>query len=233
MSSFYVVPAPIRHPRLRGGPSTAALLAISLALVVTAPKVIPAHAETLHASAEIGQAMPVINAFYGTLLTTMKDGPALGFNGRVERLTPAITRAFDLPAMTRIAAGAVWPTISPDDQHRLIDAFSRFSVASYAANFDAYDGERFEVLREVPAPGGSDNVIVETRLSPKKGDPVELNYRLHRSADGFQIIDVFVDGTISEIAARRSEFSAVLNRGGAQALYDVLESRTKVLAAKN
>jgi phospholipid transport system substrate-binding protein len=190
------------------------------------------RAEPLPPTVETGLAAPMIDAFYNTLLATMKDGPTLGFNGRVARLTPAITQAFDLPAMTRIAAGAQWPTLSPNDQHRLIDAFSRFSVASYAANFDSYDDERFEVLREVPAPGSGGGVIVETRLLPKKGDPVQLNYLMRRGKDGLQIIDVFVNGTISEMATRRSEFSSVLNRGGAQALYDVLETKIKTLAAR-
>ncbi len=227
---YALASTPARPARLRGLPQAAAALGIALALAA-GPAPLPAYAEPVQASTGT-VATPVVDAFYTVLLAVMKDGPTLGFSGRVAQLTPAITRAFDLPAMTRIAAGAQWPTLAADDQHRLIDAFGRFSVASYAANFDSFDGERFEVLREVPAPGSGGGVIVESRLLPRTGDPVQFNYLLRRGTDGLQIIDVFVNGTISEMAARRSEFSSVLNRGGAQALIEVLETRIKALAAR-
>ncbi len=183
------------------------------------------------ASAETRPATAIITSFYDTLLTTMKNGPALKFAGRAEALTPALDAAFDLPSMTRIAAGAQWPSIKAEDQQRLIASFSRFSVASYAANFDSWSGERFEVLKETPAPNGN-GVIVETRLIPKSGDPVQLNYLLRPSANGLRVIDVFVNGTISELAARRSEFASVLARAGAQGLQEMLDSRFKDLASK-
>ena len=194
-------------------------LALVFALL-TAP---PAAAETAGA---------VVAGFYDTLLATMKDGPALKFAGRVERLSPAITKAFDLATMTRIAAGAQWAAIKPEEQKQLIESFSRFSIASYAANFDSWSGERFEVVKESPAPGSGGGMIVETRLVPKAGEPVLLNYLLRPGAGGLHIIDVFVNGTISELAARRSEFASVLSRDGAKGLHEMLENRFKALAAK-
>ena len=174
----------------------------------------------------------MVSGFYNALLATMKDGPTLKFAGRFDRLTPALSGAFDLATMTRIAAGAQWPMIKPDEQKQLIESFSRFSVASYAANFDNWTGERFEVLKEGPAPGNGNAVIVETRLVPKSGDPVQLNYLLRNGPNGPHIIDVFVNGTISELAARRSEFASVLARSGAKGLNEMLEGRVKTLAAK-
>ena len=173
----------------------------------------------------------MVRDFYDTLLATMKDGPTLGFAGRVDRLAPVITKSFDLPLMTRIAAGAQWASIASDDQHHLVDAFSRFSIASYAANFDSYDNERFEILGELPIQNGT-GTIVETRLIPSKGDPVQMNYLLRPSPSGLKIIDVFINGTISEMAGRRSEFSSTLARGGAPALLEALEARTRTLASK-
>ena len=184
------------------------------------------------AAAQTGPAAAAVGGFYDTLLATMKNGPALKFAGRVEKLTPAMAAAFDLATMARIAAGAHWPTIKPEEQKALVDSFSRFSVASYAANFDNWSGERFEVLKESPAPGAGGGVIVETKLVPKTGDAVQLNYLLRPGTAGLRIIDVFVNGTISELAARRSEFASVLTRDGAKGLTDMLEKRFKDLAAK-
>ena len=197
-------------------------LAVAFALL-TAPQ---------PAAAENGQASAIVSAFYATLLTTMKDGPKLKFAGRFERLTPAMAAAFDLPGMARIAAGAHWPNIKPEEQQKLVESFSRFSVASYAANFDGWSGESFEVLKESPAPGSGNAIIVETKLVPKGDDPVQLNYLLRPTASGLRIIDVFVNGTISQLAARRSEFASVLARDGAKGLNEMLEKRLKDLASK-
>jgi phospholipid transport system substrate-binding protein len=125
--------------------------------------------------------------------------------------------------MIRLAVGPQWNTLSPTQQSRLLTAFRRFTIATYAGRFDGYDGEHFEVRGEAPAPSGG--TMVETRLVPSNGDPVELNY-LEREADGkWQIIDVFLSGTISELATRRAEFTSVLRRDGADGLVGMLERK--------
>ena len=207
-----------------------ARLALTLALLA-APEIAAAETGPAAAPAAAG-ASAVVSGFYDALLATMKDGPALKFSGRFDRLNPVIATAFDLPTMARIAAGAQWLTIKPEEQKQIVESFSRFSVASYAANFDGWSGERFEVVKEGPAPGNGSATIVETRLVPKTGDPVQLNYLLRTGAAGPRIIDVFVNGTISELAARRSEFASVLTRDGAKGLNDMLETRFKELSAK-
>ncbi len=210
---------------MRATPNVSLLARLCVAVALLAVPLQSAAAETRSATA-------IVTGFYDTLLATMKNGPALKFSGRVEALTPALDSAFDLASMTRIAAGAQWLGIKPEDQLQLIDSFSRFSVASYAANFDSWSGERFEVVKETPAPGSGNGIIVETRLIPKTGDSVQLNYLLRPGSGGLRVIDVFVNGTISELAARRSEFGSVLARDGAKGLREMLDSRVKDLASK-
>jgi phospholipid transport system substrate-binding protein len=168
-----------------------------------------------------------ISAFYGVLLTTMKDGPSIGFSGRSKRLAPAIRRAFDLPLMTRLMVGPQWKTLTAEQQQQLVAAFSDFSIATYASRFDDYSGERFEVD---PTPASTSNgIIVHTKLIKTDGDPVPIDYLMRDAEGSWQIIDVYLSGTVSELATRRSEFSAVLRRGGADALVDVLQKKTAEL----
>jgi len=211
-------------------PLRAALLGLAALTLAAAPA--PAAEAVRPPMTAKAAASTVVVGFYDALLATMKEGPALKFQGRFDRLSPAVSAAFDLPAMTRVAAGAQWPSLKPEDQQRLIEAFSHFSIATYAANFDSFGGERFEVLRETPAPNGGGATIVETRLTPKSGDPVQLNYLVRPGKSGLGILDVYVNGTISELAARRSEFASVLNSKGADGLYQLLETRSRELAAR-
>lgn len=170
-----------------------------------------------------------IDTFYDVLLAVMKDGQKLGFAGRRDRLAPAITQAFDLPAMTRLVIGLQWQGFSSAEQQQLIAAFSEFSIATYASQFDDYSGESFEVDRKaVPAPGN--DMIVRTKLVQPNDNPVQLDYLLRSSQDKWRIIDVYLSGTVSQLAARRSEFSSVLRQNGVAGLVGLLKQKTAQLA---
>jgi len=177
----------------------------------------------MFASRAAGTAVDTIKTFYDTLLSVMQQAKTLGLKGRYEKLDPAIHRAFNLPLMTRLSVGPDWQKLSPEEQKSLIAAFSDLSVSTYAARFDDYSGEHFEVDPS-PAPS-SGGVIVNTKLVQSIGEPVQLNYLMRDGDAGWQILDVFLNGTISELATRRSEFSSVLRRDGAQALVQLIQNR--------
>jgi phospholipid transport system substrate-binding protein len=171
----------------------------------------------------------VVQSFYDTLLQAMKGGAQLGFKGRRDLLAPSIEKSFDLPLMTRLTAGLQWQGFSPDDQQKLVQAFSDYSIATYASQFDGFSGERFEVEPSAIKTDGGD-VIVKTKLIPAKDDPVQLDYLMRQESGGWKIIDVYLSGTISQLAARRSEFSTVLRNNGVGGLIDLLHQKTAQLA---
>src|SRR5580704_7282417 len=177
----------------------------------------------ISASRAASPAVDTIKSFYDTLLSVMQQAKALGLKGRYEKLDPAIHRAFNLPLMTRLSVGPDWQKLSPEEQKGLTAAFSDLSVSTYAARFDGYSGEHFDVDPD-PAPT-SGGVIVNTKLVQSNGEPVQLNYLMRESEAGWQILDVFLKGTVSELATRRSEFSTVLRRDGAQALVQLIQTR--------
>jgi phospholipid transport system substrate-binding protein len=170
----------------------------------------------------------LIERFYGQLLAVMKEAKRLSFDQRYTRLAPAVARTLDLPLMTRIAIGPGWARLAPDRQQRLTEAFSRYTISNYANRFDDYGGERFEVD---PNPAANPNgKLVKTALVKSNGEKVVLNYLVHQDATGsWKVIDVYLSGTVSELAARRSEFVAVLQRDGADGLLRLIEQRTAAL----
>jgi phospholipid transport system substrate-binding protein len=182
------------------------------------------------AAADPGSAPGLIERLYAALLAVMKEGKKLSFDERYRRLAPTIEETFDLGLMARIAVGPGWAGIAADQQQRLSAAFARYTISNYANRFDDYGGERFEVSpKAAPNPNG---VIVESRLVKSNGEPVNLNYLLRQDAAGsWKVIDVYLSGTISELATRRSEFSTVLQRNGADALVQLIEQRSAALRA--
>jgi len=180
---------------------------------------LPGHAN----AADADPAVAPIRAFYDALLAAMKQADQLGVRGRYDKLAPVIRATFDLPAMTRIAVGPDWTAIPPEQQTALLDSFARMTIATYANRFDGYSGESFEVDPEVLS--RNTGRIVRTKLLRPKEEPVTLNYLMRNSGDTWKIVDIYLSGTISELATQRSEFGAILKSGGPAALIESLRQQ--------
>jgi phospholipid transport system substrate-binding protein len=157
-----------------------------------------------------------IQSFYNVLLDTMKHGPQLGMQGRYRALEPSVDATFDVPAMIQFIVGPSWANMSAPDKSALATAFRRMTVANYAANFAKFGGEQFNVDPNVQQRGP--DKIVQTTLVPQGEKPVPLIYRMRDTSGSWKIIDVFLEGYVSELATRRSDFAATLAAGGAPAL---------------
>jgi phospholipid transport system substrate-binding protein len=186
------------------------LRTVAVALVIALVGPVPARAAD--------PAADRIQTFYNSLLDMMKRGPQLGMQGRYHAIEPAVDATFDVPAMIQFIVGPTWSAMKPGDQTALIAAFGRMTVASYAANFSSYSGEQFNVDPNVQQRG--QDKFVQTTLVPKGEKPVPLMYRMRQSSAGgnWKVVDVFLNGYVSTLSMRRSDFAATLASGGAPAL---------------
>lgn len=158
----------------------------------------------------------LIRGLSDTLLAVMRDAKTLGFAGRRDLLGPRLSDVYHLPVMARIAVGAHWRKLTPPQQQKLVNAFSRLTIATYASRFNGWSGQTFEIrgVEDVRAK----TVLVKTAiLSPDK-DAVEINYLMRRFEAGWKVIDIFLKESYSELATKRSEYSSVLRRKG----FDIL-----------
>jgi phospholipid transport system substrate-binding protein len=168
----------------------------------------------------------VAQRFYEILLSTMRDGRSLGQSGRYSRLVPVVNSTFDLAFMARLAVGPSWATLGPARQQRLTEAFGNYVAATYADRFDTYSGEQLEVTDAQPY--GSD-VMVQTKIVKSNGETTTLNYLMRQNQGAWQILDVYLDGTISQVAVQRSEFSSILRREGVDGLVIALNRKVDLL----
>jgi phospholipid transport system substrate-binding protein len=156
----------------------------------------------------------------------MKAGKSAGAQGRFKLIAPTVESAFDLPAMLRVAIGPDWTKIAPDDQAALTAAYRRYAIANYAKNFSGYSGQMFTISPDVQVRGA--DKIVSTQLTGG-GTDVSLKYRMRDSGSGWKVIDVFYNGSISQLATQRSDFASSLSSGGAKALVAKLDAQTDKL----
>ena len=158
----------------------------------------------------------------------MKNGRILGQSGRFTQLDPVIRRSFDIASMARLSVGSFWTGLTEAQRQQVSDSFGRYISAIYADRFDSYAGQKLEVTGEQPAPSG---VMVKSQIIKANGEPVKVDYMMRRNGDNWLIADIYLDGAISEVATRRSEFAAILKNDGIHGLIAALNHKADILTA--
>jgi len=169
-----------------------------------------------------------VRSFYDALLQTMRNGPSLGPSGRYAQIAPVVRRVFDIPFMTRLAVGPEWTEVSEAQRQAVSQAFERYVAAIYAERFTSYSGEKLQVTGERPSAGGT---VITSQIVKSNGQPVNINYLVRDNGGVWQIADVYLDGTISELATRRAEFAAILRAQGITGLIATLNAKADLLTA--
>jgi len=174
------------------------------------------------ASAGDRGATELVEKLHSTLLAVMKDGDKIGYQGRYDQLAPVIKSSFDMPFVSRTVLGKYWETFNSEQRSRFVEAFTQLSIATYAANFDSYSGERFKVISEKEVSGG--RILVQTHLIKSDGGKVQLDYLLHRTESEWRVINVIAEG-VSDLALKRADYSNFLNNKSLEALIAKLNEK--------
>ncbi len=212
-----------RHRLSRLAPATLPIPVLGLTLVLILALASPLRA----APARPAELVEGLNA---VLIEVMRGAEALGYRGRSERLAPVLSETFNFQVMAGVSVGRHWRALTPDQRRNLVDAFGRMSIGTFAARFDGFGGERFEVTGEEPGP--RDTVLVRNKLIKGDGEAIEINYLTKRFEERWRVVDVYLDSKFSELAIRRSEYTAILDSDGFDALIRRIEDKLAQWAAK-
>ena len=163
------------------------------------------------------------------LLASMKAGASTPFAQRSATLAPVLEQIFDLDAVLATSVGLGWGALPNDQKAQLSAVFRRYTPASYAANFNKYTGQAFQVASAVATIGNGD-VIVHSKIIAIDGSATPLDYVMRKGPSGWKIADVLANGSISRVAVQRSDFHQLLRTGGVPALVAAPEQKVANLA---
>jgi len=180
------------------------------------------HITIPYASAADRGATEVVEKFHSTLIVVMKEGDKIGYQGRYDRLAPAIKSSFDMPFISKTVLGKYWESLNNEQRSRFVEAFTQMSTATYAANFDSYSGEHFKMIPEKKVDGG--RILVQSQLIKSDGGQVQLDYLLHRTGGQWRIVNIIAEG-VSDLALKRADYSAFLKSKGFDALLKKLNEK--------
>lgn len=177
------------------------------------------------AAADVEAARKPIEALYAVLVECLENADALGLEGRRAKIAPAVEAGYDLPFMAEKILGRHWRALAEADRARWTKTFGSLTVATYAEQMTGFTGQVFEVLKVEPSQRGT-AVVYSQVLTPNEA-PIAINYRMRPDGESWRIIDVYLNGTVSELALRRSEYAAVLQRDGFEKLVASIDDKIK------
>lgn len=193
----------------------------------------PDQAGAISESEELAQraaAREVVQRLHDAILETMKRADELGFQGRYDKMYAVVNATFDLPFMARTSLGRQWRELDDDAHERWLELSRRLSATNYAYNFDGYAGEQFVTISAEP--GIRDTIRVQTKLVTRMDPDVQFDYRVRQRKDGWRIIDIQLDGTVSELALRRADYASTIKRAGFEQLVTDLEQKIAEMSGK-
>ncbi len=202
----------------RFSPNRTRLSASAVGVVFAVFSVIP----TMAMAADEKSPTAVVEGFQGVLISVMKDADELGYQGRYDRLGPAIEDSHDLNAISQIALGGAWDKLTSAQKQLFVEKFSQLSIATYAFRFDSYNGQQFETLSNQKLENG--DALVRSRLVAPSGEVNNFDYVLRDTGNGWRIINIIVNG-ISDLALKRAEYSSVIRRQGFEQLIAQLDEK--------
>jgi len=130
---------------------------------------------------------------------------------------------FDFPLISRFVLGRNWNTASSEQRQAFMNAFKTLLIRTYGTSLAEYSGQKVEYLPMQSDPSNG-RVIVRTKITQADGPPIPMDYRLHRTDQGWKVFDVTVEGA-SYVQTYRSEYSTVVASKGIDGLIQQLQEK--------
>jgi phospholipid transport system substrate-binding protein len=159
-----------------------------------------------------------------------KDIQAGNRNRIMELVNSKILPYVDAEKMTAQAAGRFWRQATPEQQKRLSEEFRTLLVYTYSGALSQIKNEtvEFKPMRSEPT---DTDVEVRSQVNVTRGEPITLNYRLAKGAQGWKIYDINVLGAWL-VETYKGTFAAEINKSGVDGLITKLADRNRQLASK-
>jgi phospholipid transport system substrate-binding protein len=130
----------------------------------------------------------------------------------------------DFHEATKLAVNRAWSAATPEQREKLVTEFRNMLVRVYSKSLNSYRGQTMNVLPVRLAPGSSEVTVRNQYIKPGQ-PPVNIDYQMRKTTDGWKIYDISAEG-VSLVLTYRAEFEAVTRDSGVEGLI-------KVIAQKN
>lgn len=127
---------------------------------------------------------------------------------------------------TRLATGRFWRDATPEQQKKLVDAFTGTLIRTYSGALSKVDQSTKLAILPFRGDPKANDVVVRSTLSQRNGPAVGVDYRLEKTPEGWKIYDLNVEG-IWLIQNYRNQFSQQISQNGIDGLINALNKQNQ------
>jgi phospholipid transport system substrate-binding protein len=169
----------------------------------------------------------------GEVLAIIKSDPKVqaGDQARIREVVETkLLPYFDFERITALAMGRNWRQATPEQQKQLVDQFRALLVRTYSGALTQYKDQTMDYKPLRGDPNATD-VTVRTEVIRQGQAPVQIDYSMSKTAQGWKVYDVIVGG-VSLVTNYRDEFNEQIKSGGVEGLIRTLQAKNQGLASK-
>jgi len=134
---------------------------------------------------------------------------------------------FDFARMTALAVGSGWRRATQPQQEQLIDEFRTLLVRTYSSGLSAYRNQTID-FKPLRMNQGDTEVLVRSEVKQPAGQPVTIDYRMAKTAEGWKVYDVAIGG-VSLVTTYRDSFGQEVRQSGVDGLIKSLTDKNRQL----
>lgn len=135
----------------------------------------------------------------------------------------------DFERMTALAAGRYWREATAEQRKQLTDEFRSLLIYTYSGAISQIRDQKLE-FRPFRADPADTEVEVRSQVLQSRGEPIQLNYRLEKTPNGWKIFDMNVLGAWL-VESYKGNFASIIGKSGIDGLIKELAEKNKRLAA--
>jgi phospholipid transport system substrate-binding protein len=173
----------------------------------------------------------LIKTVVSDVMASVKSDPEIQ-KGNIPRIVDLVEKKIvpytDMRRTTEMAMGQNWKKATPEQQTQLVSEFKNLLIRTYSGALSQLRDQtiQFKPLRAAP----DDKEVVVKTVVIGRGDPVPLDYRLEKTANGWRVYDMNIMG-VWLVEAYRNQFANQISQNGIEGLVKFLQDRNKQLAA--
>jgi phospholipid transport system substrate-binding protein len=173
----------------------------------------------------------LIKTVVSDVMASVKSDPEIQ-KGNIPRIVDLVEKKIapytDMRRTTEMAMGPNWKKATPEQQAQLVSEFKSLLIRTYSGALSQLRDQtiQFKPLRAAP----DDKEVIVKTVVMGRGDPVPLDYRLEKTANGWRVYDMNIMG-VWLVEAYRNQFANQISQNGIEGLVKFLQDRNKQLAA--
>ena len=141
-------------------------------------------------------------------------------NSDLSNVLKVINRTYDTEKMLKMIIGSDWKNQENEKKNELIMVFEKYISKNYLNRFSKIQDVSFS--NEKKEKISSDFFLVRSNLIIKQ-EKISIDYLLHLKDDTWKIFDVLLDGSVSEIGTKKSEFRIYIKEKKIDELIEALK----------